>query len=218
MQGLCFSVDNFQKLYCESKNLWLVWTSCGEKNNIWLASLRLRSKCQMKQRRSPMFISVPLEGGWWDCHGFTAQDGCLTQMGWHVLHVCDHGRVWQGNRGKGKKGQNRREGIQQLVHICLRWEVESGQPGVGRKVEKPPWRTKLRCMNSYIIMHLQYLHIPLIHHCAITWVWAELSPLGYCGTLTVDSDLDFALVRRSHSVVGDAFIVLGLLPLDLCDV
>lgn len=36
--------------------------------------------------------------------------------------------------------------------------------------------------------------------------------------LTVDRDLDFALIGRSHSVVGDAFVVLGLLPLDLRDV
>lgn len=38
------------------------------------------------------------------------------------------------------------------------------------------------------------------------------------GVLTVDRDLDLALIRRSHSIVGDAFIVLGLLPLNLCDV
>lgn len=36
--------------------------------------------------------------------------------------------------------------------------------------------------------------------------------------LTVDGDLDLALIGGSHSVVGDAFVVLGLLPLDLRDV
>lgn len=36
--------------------------------------------------------------------------------------------------------------------------------------------------------------------------------------LTVYSNSDLLLVRGSHTIVGDAFIVLGLLPLDLCDV
>lgn len=36
--------------------------------------------------------------------------------------------------------------------------------------------------------------------------------------LTVDGDLDLALVGRRHSVVGDALVVLGLLPLNLRDV
>lgn len=50
--------------------------------------------------------------------------------------------------------------IQQLVHIFLYRGVESGQPRVADKVESPAptflEKTKLRCMNSYIIMHLQY--------------------------------------------------------------
>lgn len=49
--------------------------------------------------------------------------------------------------------------IQQLVHIFLCGGVESCQPRVADKVEPPPTvleKTKLRCMNSYIIMRLQY--------------------------------------------------------------
>lgn len=38
------------------------------------------------------------------------------------------------------------------------------------------------------------------------------------GGLTIDCDLDFALICGGHSIVGDAFVVLGLLPLDFCDV
>ena len=60
-----------------------------------------------------------------------------------------------------------KEGIQQLVHFCLHGEVEPGQPEVANKVEKPSEKAKLRCMNSYIIMHLRNLHISLIHHGAI---------------------------------------------------
>lgn len=52
---------------------------------------------------SPVVISVPLEGSWWDCHRFAAQDGCLTQMGWHVFHVCDHGRVCQKKKNNKTK-------------------------------------------------------------------------------------------------------------------
>lgn len=52
------------------------------------------------------------------------------------------------DREKGK--------IQQLVHIFLCGGVESGQPRVADKVEPPLLeKTKLRCMNSYIIMRLQ---------------------------------------------------------------
>lgn len=36
--------------------------------------------------------------------------------------------------------------------------------------------------------------------------------------LTVDGDLDLPLVWWSYSIVGDAFIVLRLLPFDLCDI
>lgn len=51
----------------------------------------------------------------------------------------------------------------------------------------------------------------------------ECSPQGFCvqhteGVLTVNRDFDLALVGRRHTVVGDAFIVLSLLPLDLRDV
>lgn len=53
-------------------------------------------------------------------------------------------------------------------------------------------------------------------------MWVELSPLGCCvaqeAILTVDRDFDLALIGRSHSIVGDAFVVLGLLPLNLRDV
>lgn len=44
---------------------------------------------------SPVVISVPLKGGRWDRHCITAQHSGLPQMGWHVLHVCDHGGIWQ---------------------------------------------------------------------------------------------------------------------------
>lgn len=73
-------------------------------------------------------------------------------------------------------------------------------------------------MNTYIKMHVQYNIY--IHHCAITLkIQCELNYHHWeRGTLTVDRDLDFALIGRSHSIVGDAFVVLGLLPLDLCDV
>ena len=57
---------------------------------------------------------------------------------------------------------------------------------------------------------------------SLFWVGVELSPPGRrvvrSEILTVDRDLDLALIGRSHAVVGDAFVVLGLLPLDLGDV
>lgn len=37
------------------------------------------------------------------------------------------------------------------------------------------------------------------------------------GILTVDCDYDLTLVRRGHTIVGDTFVVLRLLPCDLCD-
>lgn len=47
-------------------------------------------------------------------------------------------------------------------------------------------------------------------------MWDELS--AQRGILTVDCDLDLALVGRSNSIVRDALVVLGLLPFNLCDV
>lgn len=60
-----------------------------------------------------------------------------------------------GNEG-GKHEQT--QGRNSAINIRLP-SSQSGQPRVADKVEKPPKRAKLRCMNSYIIMHLQYLHI-----------------------------------------------------------
>lgn len=52
--------------------------------------------------------------------------------------------------------------------------------------------------------------------------WGELLVPG-CNVsqrqiLTVDCNLNLALIGRSHSIVGDAFVVLSLLPFNLCDV
>lgn len=52
--------------------------------------------------------------------------------------------------------------------------------------------------------------------------WGELLGPG-CNVsqrqiLTVDCNLNLALIGRSHSVVGDAFVVLSLLPFNLRDV
>ena len=87
---------------------------------------------------SPVVISVPLEGGRRDGHGFATQDGRLAQMGRHVLHVRDHGRVWQGKPGGGKERTKQKEGIRQLAQICNQREVESGQPAEAHEVERPP--------------------------------------------------------------------------------
>lgn len=80
-------------------------------------------------------------------------------------------------------------------------------------------------MNSYIIMHpfTYNINTSLCYFLGGRLASVEFSPLcggvGWGGDiLTVDGDLDLALVGLGHSVVGDALIVLPLLPLDLCDV
>lgn len=56
-------------------------------------------------------------------------------------------------------------------------------------------------------------------HMRLTWITTTglLCPANR-EVLTVYRDSDLLLVRWSHTVVGDAFIVLSLLPLDLCDI
>lgn len=95
----------------------------------------------------PVVISVPLKGSRWYRHRFAAQDGRLAQMGWHVLHVCDHGRVCGGKRPTQTDGRENK-----AISIRLRkGEVQSGRPR--SPAEHPRERTKLGFMNSGIIMH-----------------------------------------------------------------
>lgn len=67
----------------------------------------------------------------------------------------------------------------------------------------------------------KHLHILLIHNYASEVQRSyhhQASVLHMEGVLTVNCDFDFAPVRRGHAVVGDAFVVFSLLPLDLGDV
>lgn len=111
---------------------------------------------------SPVLISVPLEGGRWDCHGFTAQDGRLSQMGWHVLHVCDHGRVWQGNRGmKEWTNRNRREFSNQYKSALT---GESSQISLvsAHKAGKPPGESNIK-MYEFIHNYASTVFTDTIH-------------------------------------------------------
>lgn len=89
-----------------------------------------------------MVVFVPLEGGWRDRHGFAAQDGRLPQMGRHVLHVGDHGRVWH------RKTREERASIHQ--YTCAFTEMSSQVTPPHPTTE----RATLTWINSYIIMHL----------------------------------------------------------------
>lgn len=70
-----------------------------------------------------------------------------------------------------------------------------------------------------------FTYISIKRHCAITLKLqfeVNLLSLGCYvaqrGILTVDCNLNLALIRWGDSIVGDAFVVLGLLPFNLCDV
>lgn len=103
-------------------------------------------------------------------------------------------------------------------------EVESGQRW--DSAAKSPGENKIK-MHEFIHNNAPagFTYISIIRHCVVTLeLEFELNLLSLgCyvaqgGILTVDCNLNLALIRRSHSVVGDAFVVLGLLPFNLCDV
>lgn len=94
----------------------------------------------------PVVVSVPLEGSRRHRHRFAAQDGRLAQMGRHVLHVRDHGRVWKERPTQTDGGENK------AISTRLRkGGVQSGRPR--SPVEYPREKTKLGFMNSAVIMH-----------------------------------------------------------------
>lgn len=130
--------------------------------------------------------------------------------------------VIMGGSGGGAQTDGREN---KAISIRLRkGEVQAGRPR--SPVEYPREKTKLGFMNSGVIMHPRiYMYINNTSSCCNRGgpVRVEvLAPGRFAaqgeGVLTVDCNLNLALVGRGHSVVGDALVVLRLLPLNLRDV
>lgn len=134
---------------------------------------------------------------------------------------------WEGLAEKTRGGKNgQTEGGNSAISIHLpspRSRVRSARGC--KQGGKPPVENKIKMYefihNNAFKVFTYIINASLCYNMGGP-VWLELSPLGCCvahrGLLTVDRDFDLALIRRSHSIVGNAFVVLGLLPLNLCDV
>lgn len=118
----------------------------------------------------------------------------------------------QKNKG-GKNGQA--EGGNSAISICVTEKSSQVRSAPGVRLQNSPGENKIE-MHKFIHNNAPtgFTCISIIHHCAITLGCY----VAQRGVLTVDCNLNLALIRRSHSIVGDAFVVLGLLPLNLYDV